>query len=174
MSSIVPGTVPSQWGVPTQVDFLRFFGPRRGSTETEPGDFRLLRWVTTVFRKEIVPENAAVELLKEQIVEGFREVLSAMEGVQRAFVLFAKPEDAEYGVLECQFFFFVSKRLYFHIDRLYSATDGVRDFFEDEKDVCISYHFDPYTGQSVEDIVPEGAQEIYLVPREILSTASQF
>jgi hypothetical protein len=130
--------------------------------------------VAAVFRKEIVIENSALELLKEQIVEGFREVLSAVEGVQRAFVLFAKPENPDYGVLECQFFFFVSKRLYFNIDRLYSATDKVRDFFEDEKDVCISYHFDPYTGQSVEDIVPEGAQEIYLVPRGILSTASQF
>jgi hypothetical protein len=98
--------------------------------------------------------------LKSQIVEAYQRSLSTLKDVHRAFVLFETPKNSEYGVLECRLFFLVSKDLYFNIDRLYSATDKIRDFFEDEKNVCISYHFDPYTDRSV-DIVPEGARAIY-------------
>lgn len=103
-----------------------------------------------------------IEALKEQIVEAYQDCLASVQGVHRAFVLFNQPKNPEFGVLDSTFFCFVSKKLYFNIDRLYSETDSIRDFFENERDVCIAYHFDPYSGQSVKDIVPTGALEIVL------------
>lgn len=131
------------------------------------------RWVSEFLDDALTQEDSLAQL-QEQIIEAYQGALSGLSGLHRAFVLFQREEDSETGELECIFFFFVSKSLYFKIDRLYLETDTVRDFFEDEKNVCISYHFDPYSGQSVEDSVPEEAQEIYVVKNQALSTASEF
>ena len=195
MNTLTVSTTPSElgfqglkdWPVPDLIQF---------KSGTEPVEVGLVERIASSIRDKILKEHQTgevlkgqiaktaaldqtlhspyVEVLKGQIVEAYQEALGCLEGVHRVFVLFGRPENPEYGVLDCTFFFFVSKNLYFKIERLYSQTDSIRDFFENEKDVCIFYHFDPYSGQSVEEIVPDEAQEIYLVRRESLSTASEF
>lgn len=173
MNTLTLSTTPSESAFKTLKDW-HVPDLTQSKSGTEPADISLLERIASSIRDRIITEKHPIEVLKEQIVEAYQDALGCLEGVHRVFVILSRPENPEYGVLECTFFFFVSKNLYFKIDRLYSQTDSIRDFFENEKDVCISYHFDPYSGQSVEDIVPEEAQEIYLVRREILSTASEF
>lgn len=173
MNTLTFSTAPSEiafqgfkdWPVPNLLQL---------KSGTEPVEVSLFERIVSSIRDKIITTHPTIEVLKEQIIEAYQEALGCIEGVHRVFVLFEQPEKPENGVLDCTFFFFVSKNLYFKINRLYAQTDIIRDFFENEKDVCITYYFDPYSGQSVEQIVPEQAQEIYLVRKKIISTTSEF
>ena len=114
-----------------------------------------------------------IEYLKTQIISAYKNALSNCRGVHRAFVKFSLPESDEYGRLDCDFYFFVSRSLFFNIDLLYKKTDQIRDYFEDELDVNIFYHYAIYHGQDLEEDIREEAREIYIEQAEV-STASQF
>jgi len=118
-------------------------------------------------------ESISIEELKVQIKSSYQNVLSEINGLFRAFVKFDRPESEDSGILDCDFFFFVSPKLYFNIDYLYEKTRSIRDYFEDKLDVNIFYHYYIFHGQELEEDVQEEALEVYF-ETTTNSTASEF
>ncbi|RMH77855.1 MAG: hypothetical protein D6681_20565 [Calditrichaeota bacterium] len=118
------------------------------------------------------PFQHPLEFIKSELIFAYQKALSRCNGVFRAFVKFSRPDTPEHGILDCDLYFLVSRSLYFNIDELYQKTEEIRDYFEDQLDVNIFYHYKIYHGQNLEEEVQEEAREIYFEPEEI-STASQ-
>lgn len=120
--------------------------------------------------KEITKQfslNQRVSLIKEIIIGKIQNLFT---GIERAFYNISDIDSDEYDA-KVDFYLFITRDLYWDISEFYSNTEEERDYIEDHLQVAVGYNFFIYTGDVVEDIIPETSVE--LNANELISESSE-